>query len=143
MSYTELRTIDKEIKAAKSYLEALETRRATVSREYHEMREMENDRDVKGNVSAEEINYVLGQSDGFLSGFDAAISTIIEAMASQYRDIPMTEDEMYMLVELGDRRRMARMKDAKSTRLANKAGWKRNNDAFIPYWVKKKEEVTE
>ena len=51
----------------------------------------------------------------------------------------MTEDELMMLVELGDALRMAKLKDAKSKRIAEKSGWERNWQGFFGVWRKKEE----
>lgn len=84
-------------------------------------------------------------SDGFIRGYDAAIAMIVESLTTAYRDIPMTEDELYVLVELGDARRMARVRDAKSRQIAEKAGWEKEWHGMIPTWkkVEPKEEQAE
>lgn len=94
------------------------------------------------DVSPVELNYVLGASKGFVDGFQKAIDTVVEALANEYRDIPITESELYMLVSLGEIRERAWLTDWKQKEIVEKSGWTFNWSARCPVW-EKGEKVTE
>lgn len=79
-----------------------------------------------GNVDPGTINYIMGQSSGFVNGFRAAIGTIVSSLANGYRDIRITEDELYVLTDLGAESERAWLKDRKQSDVLEKAGWKYN-----------------
>ena len=95
---------------------------------------------MKADITEGEVNYVLGQSAGYVDGFIAAIDTIIQALSSEYRDIPMTEHELYMLTELGEIKERAWLKDYKQKQLIEKAGWTHDFTMRCPIWRKKPQE---
>lgn len=139
MNDIELKRIELERKATADRLEDLKQRESKALRELQQMKELVDDSHLSQDAKEADINFVLGQSEGFVQGFGSAIGTVVEMLASQYRDIPMTEDELMMLVELGDALRMAKLKDAKSKRIAEKSGWERNWQGFFGVWRKKEE----
>lgn len=141
----ELRAAELERKSLENRLEEIKQREAKLHRELRDMKDINNDTALHKNATVAEVNYVLGESDGFIRGYDAAIAMIVESLTNAYRDIPMTEDELYVLVELGDARRMARVRDAKSRQIAEKAGWEKEWHGMIPTWkkVEPKEEQAE
>lgn len=94
---------------------------------------------MKSDINPAEVNYILGHSKGFVDGFGCAVNTIIEALSSEYRDIRMTEDELYTLVELGRIRERTWLKDFKQQTVIEKAGWFFDFGARCPVWKKKEE----
>ena len=52
------------------------------------------------DINPDHVNYIMRQSAGYVSGFTSAINSVVCTLANEYRDIPMTESELYMLVEL-------------------------------------------
>lgn len=92
---------------------------------------------MKSDIKPEEVNYVLGQSDGYVAGFKAAIDDIVCELSSEYRDIPMTESELYMLVELGAEKERAWLKDYKQKKIIETSGWEFDFTQRCPIWLKK------
>lgn len=129
-----------ERKSAEACLESIKQKEYKTAKELREMRGLVDESHLSANAKEAEVNYVLGQSEGFVDGFQSAITFIIESLASTYRDIPMTEHELYMLVELGDAIRMAKLKDAKSKRIAEKAGWSKKWNGTFGTWGKANDE---
>ena len=140
MNDIDLKRIELERKATADRLEDLKQRESKALRELQQMKELVDDSHLSQDAKDADINFVLGQSEGFVQGFGSAIGTIVEMLASQYRDIPITEDELMMLVELGDAKRMAMLKDAKSKRIAEKSGWERDWHGFFGVWRKKEKD---
>ncbi len=95
---------------------------------------------MKADITEGEVNYVLGQSAGYVDGFRAAIDTIVQALSSEYRDIPMTEHELYMLTELGEIKERAWLKDYKQKQIMYKAGWEFDFTKRCSIWHKKPQE---
>ena len=93
------------------------------------------------DVTDAEVNYVLGQSQGYVTGFTAAMDTIISALSSEYRDIPMTEDELYVLIKLGAVKEKAWLKDFKQKQIIEKAGWTFDFTERCSIWHKKEEKT--
>lgn len=93
------------------------------------------------DVMEGELNYIIGHSTGYVDGFKAAVNTIIEALSSEYRDITMTEDELYMLTELGKVEERAWLKDYKQKRIIEKAGWQFDFSKRSSMWHKKEEKT--
>ena len=83
-----------------------------------------DERLLNANVPEGAVNYILGQSAGFVAGFKAAMDDIIECLANEYREIPIGESELYMLTELGKLEERAWLKDYKQVQIIEKAGWK-------------------
>ena len=82
----------------------------------------------------------MGHSSGFVNGFNAALNEIILALSNEYRDIKMTEDELYMLIQLGEEKERAWLKDDKQVRILKKNGWEMIFDICGQYWQKKGKE---
>lgn len=139
MNDIDLKRIELERKATADRLEDLKQRESKALRELQQMKELVDESHLSQDAKEADINFVLGQSEGFVQGFGSAIGTVVEMLASQYRDIPMTEDELMMLVELGDAKRMAMLKDARSKRIAEKSGWERDWHGLYGVWKKKEE----
>lgn len=134
-----------QIKAVKESLEALEQREREILEHERDAHFINVDEGIiKDDASPELVNYVMGQSAGYVSGFRAAISTIVSALADEYRDIRMTETELYMLVELGEARERAWLKDNKQMKLLEKNGWERDfHGPSFPVWKKKAPEIVD
>lgn len=49
----------------------------------------------------------------------------------------MTESELYMIIELGEMKERAWLKNRKDEEMLEKQGWKQEYEGFIPFWVKK------
>ena len=92
---------------------------------------------LKDGVNPSVVNYVAGQSKGFVDGFKSAINTIVLALSSEYREIPMTESELYMIIELGEIKERAWLRNRKDEEALEKQGWKQEYEGFCPFWVKK------
>lgn len=144
MSEIELRKIRMEKKATEEHLDNLKEYERKLERELDNMRRLtEEGERLKADAKEGEVNYVLGHSSGYVDGFSSAIATVVEMLTAEYRDIPMTEDELYMLVELGDIRRMAKLKDEKSKNTARKAGWYMDLKGLCATWKKKEVEESD
>ncbi|MBO6108100.1 MAG: hypothetical protein J6P16_01710 [Eubacterium sp.] len=96
---------------------------------------------IKDDVDERVVNFIMGHSRGFVDGFIEALNEIIGALSCEYRDIKMTEDELYMLVQLGERKERAWLKDDKQVRILKKHGWEMIFDIGGRHWQKKAEEV--
>ena len=133
-----------QIKAVKESLDALRQREQEILEHEREAYFINVDEGIiKDDVSPEQVNYVMGQSAGYVSGFRAAINTIVSALADEYRDIRMTETELYMLVELGEAKERAWLKDNKQRKLLEKNGWEQdfNDPSSCFAWKKKAPET--
>lgn len=137
-SNVELEEIRIQREAASKRLESLKKREIEI---YHNMSSADiivaDETLMKGDIRPDEVNYVLGQSAGFIAGFQAAINEIVDALSNEYRDIPMTESELYMLVELGKSKERAWLKDYKQKQIIEKAGWTFDFTNRCSVWVKK------
>ena len=98
---------------------------------------------LKDDVDERVVNFIMGHSSGFVDGFNEALNEIIDALACEYRDIKMTEDELYMLIQLGKRKERAWLKDDKQVRILEKHGWEMIFDIGSRYWQKKAEEIND
>ena len=68
----------------------------------------------------------------------------MSGFADGYRDIPVTESELYLLMELGERKERAYLKDQKSQEIAKKSGWKmEHRELGRMAWAKEEKEETE
>ena len=92
---------------------------------------------IKDDVDEREVNYIMGHSSGFVAGFNEALNEIIDALSCEYRDIKMTEDELYMLAQLGQRKERAWLKDDKQVRILEKNGWEMIFNIGGRHWQKK------
>ena len=91
---------------------------------------------MKDDITESEVNYILGQSQGYIDGYKSAMNSIISSLACEYRDIPMTEDELYTIAELGKMEERALLKDYKQKKLIEKSGWKFDFGNRCPVWKK-------
>lgn len=135
--------ISMQIDALKKSMDALKERDKEILRHETEANFINSDEPftIKEDIPPEAVNYIMGQSAGFVDGFKSAINTIVLTLSDTYRDIQMTEDELYMLIDLGAQKEMAWLKDQKQKKLLEKQGWKEEYHNFIPVWSK--EESTE
>ena len=135
--------ISMQIDALKKSMDALKERDKEILRHETEANFINSDEPftIKEDIPSEAVNYIMGQSAGFVDGFKSAINTIVLTLSDTYRDIQMTEDELYMLVDLGVQKEMAWLKDQKQRKLLEKQGWKEEHHNFVPVW--KKEEHSE
>lgn len=92
---------------------------------------------LKEDIDVSEVNYILGQSDGYVQGFKSAINVIVAGLVNEDRDIPITEDELYLICELGEIKERAWLKDMKQKEIANKNGWDQQVSKRVPIWEKK------
>ena len=135
--------ISMQIDALKKSMDALKERDKEIIRHEKEADFINSDEPflIKDDIPPEAVNYIMGQSAGFVDGFKSAINTIVLTLSDTYRDIQMTEDELYMLIDLGAQKERAWLKDQKQKKLLEKQGWKEEHYNFVPVWSK--EESTE
>lgn len=128
--------------ALKKAMEALEEKEREIYQHEKELDFINSDEPfiLKDDITPSAVNYVMGQSAGFVRGINAAINTIVLALSSEYRDIPMTESELYMLVELGEQKERALLKDRKQENLLEKQGWKAEYKGRVQVWKKEESE---
>lgn len=139
----ELEEIRLQQKAVRKTLEALEEReREIYSHERDASIINSDDLCIKDTVDSDQVNYIMGHSAGFVSGFKSAIDTVISALASEFRDIPMTESELYMLIDLGEVKERAYLKDNRQRKILEGNGWEQDFKD-CPYVWKKKPTETE
>lgn len=136
MNSVELKGNEAAIKTAEEYIENLKQDRRRIIDDLNTMRSISKDAFLKEDAEEADVNYILGHSQGYVDGLNAAIAMVIENLSSEYRDIPMTSDEMYMLVDLGDARRTASLKNEKSKSVAEKSGWKMDWNGNVVSWRK-------
>ena len=135
--------ISMQIDALKKSMDALKERDKEILRHEKEADFINSDEPflIKDDIPPEAVNYIMGQSAGFVDGFKSAINTIVLALSNTYRDVQMTEDELYMLIDLGVQKDRAWLKNQKQKKLLEKQGWKEEHHNFVPVW--KKEEHAE
>lgn len=128
--------------ALKKSMDALEERDREILRHEKEADFINSDEPflIKDDIPSEAVNYIMGQSAGFVDGFKSAINTIVLTLSDTYRDIQMTEDELYMLIDLGAQKERVWLKDQKQRKLLEKQGWKEEHHNFVPVWVKEESE---
>ena len=139
----ELEEIRVQKRAIKKSLEALQRREQELCE--HERNAAiinADDAIISKDASPEAVNNIMSQSAGYVTGFTAALNTIICALANEFRDIPMTESELYMLVELGEMKERAWLKDDKQRKILEKNGWKMKLEpgSFVYVWQKERSE---
>lgn len=134
--------ISMQIDALKKSMNALKERDKEILRHEKEADFINSDEPflIKDDIPPEAVNYIMGQSAGFVDGFKSAINTIVLTLSDTYRDIQMTEDELYMLIDLGAQKERAWLKDQKQKKLLEKQGWKEEHHNFVPVWVKEESE---
>ena len=125
--------------ALKKQIEALEEREREIYLHEEDAQYINSNElpELKDSVNPSVVNYVAGQSKGYVDGFKSAINTIVLALSSEYREIPMTESELYMIIELGEMKERAWLKNRKDEEMLEKQGWKQEYEGFYPFWVKK------
>ena len=134
--------ISMQIDALKKSMDALKERDKEILRHEKEADFINSDEPflIKDDIPPEAVNYIMGQSAGFVDGFNSAINTIVLTLSDTYREIQMTEDELYMLIDLGVQKDRAWLKDQKQKKLLEKQGWKEKHHNFVPVWVKEESE---
>lgn len=140
----ELEKIRVQRKAINDSLKALDARESDVRHHEREANSINaDDLVIKDDVKPDQVNYIMGHSAGYVDGFRAAIDSIVTTLASEYRDIPMTESELYMLIELGEMKERAWLKDNKQRKILEKNGWKQNFGDFASPHVWEKEQPSD
>lgn len=140
----ELEELKLQQKAVKKTLEALQEReREICSHERDASIINSDDLHIKDIVDSDQVNYIMGQSAGYVAGFRSAINTVVNALASEFRDIPMTESELYMLIDLGEMKERAYLKDNRQKKILEGNGWEQDFKDFTrPHvWKKKSTEA--
>ena len=134
--------ISMQIDALKKSMDALKERDKEILRHEKEADFINSDEPflIKDDIPPEAVNYIMGQSAGFVDGFKSAINTIVLTLSDTYRDVQMTEDELYMLIDLGVQKDRAWLKNQKQKKLLEKQGWKEKHHNFVPVWVKEESE---
>ena len=134
--------ISMQIDALKKSMDALKERDKEILRHEKEADFINSDEPflIKDDIPPEAVNYIMGQSAGFVDGFKSAINTIVLTLSDTYREIQMTEDELYMPIDLGVQKDRAWLKDQKQKKLLEKQGWKEKHHNFVPVWVKEESE---
>ena len=138
--------MNSELRLIKSERDALQKRINALNEQEREIQMHTRKADVitademvlRDDIMPDEANYVLGQSAGFVDGFASAINTVVATLASEYRDIPITEDELFLLVELGAVKERAWLKDYKQRQITEKSGWEFDFTRGCA-WVKKED----
>ena len=77
MNDIELKRIELERKATADRLEDLKQRESKALRELQQMKELVDDSHLSQDAKEADINFVLGQSEGFVQGFGSAIGTVV------------------------------------------------------------------
>ena len=144
MTTIELEELKIAKQAAERYLNDIRERESALAKEISEANNLANDDIfVMDDVTSEEVNYVLGHSAGFVDGFKSAMDTIIMELAREYRDVPISSDELYMMAELGKVEERARIKDHRSKAIAEKSGWRQKWSSRAMVWMKEVQEDEE
>ena len=138
-----IETITEELQGLEDLVEKLRKRRAELSgvdRTYELL--AKDRRQLRDDVTEGEINYTLGQSAGFISGLEAAVSCMTVSLASVY-DEDSRATIMYAFKELGETIARARLNLEKDSNLAEKSGWKKEWERLAVSWVKQKTDAPE
>jgi hypothetical protein len=61
-----------------------------------------------------------------VAGFKSAVNVIVSELSNEYRDIPMTQSELYLLTELGKLEERAWLKDHKQIKIMEDSGWEQD-----------------
>lgn len=132
-----IETITEEIQKLEDLTEKLKKRRAELSEMDRTYKLLAKDkRQLRDDVTEGEINYTLGQSAGFVSGMEAAVSCMTDSLASVY-DEDSRATVMYAFKDLGEMIARARLTLEKDSNLAEESGWKREWGRLIVSWVKR------
>lgn len=133
----ELDIVMAEMKALEHKLAELEREKKTLYQRERNANFIESDDPVlREEVEPDEVNYVLGQSKGYVDGFQSAVNTIISVLADEYREIPIGEAELFMIYELGTIKERSWLKDHKQQSIMEKLGWKMDYKNMTPVWRK-------
>lgn len=135
MERIDLTKINNEIKALQKTIDELDNRRNEIQKHIRDEAQINTEGNLKEDVDVASLNYIMGHSAGFVAGFQSAVNTVVQALASEYRDIPMTESELYLLTELGAEKERAWLKDNNQIRVVEKNGWKMEWNPS-PKWYK-------
>lgn len=138
-----IETITEEIQGLEDLTEKLRKRRAELSsmdRTYEML--AKDKRQLRDDITEGEINYTLGQSAGFVSGLEAAVSCMTISLASVY-DEDSRATIMYAFKELGETIARARLNLEKDSNLAEESGWKKEWGRLIVSWVKQETDAPE
>lgn len=95
---------------------------------------------IEDDEDERKVNFIMGYSSGFVDGFNIALTEIIDALSNEYRNIKMTEDELYLLIKLGEKKERLWLKDDNQARIMKKNGWEMTTDVGARYWQKKGKE---
>lgn len=131
----EIKKLDAEISALDKTIRELEGKRDNLRKMDRDVNAIYEDWILKDDIDIAELNYILGQSAGYVDGFKSAMSTVISELSCDYRDIPMTEAELYLLVELGELSARASMKNMRQIKIAQDSGWQMDW-MNRPRWIK-------
>lgn len=138
-----IETITEELKRLEDLEEKLRKRRAELSSMDRTYGLLAKDKgQLRDDVTEGEINYTLGQSAGFVSGLEAAVSCMTISLASVY-DEDSRAAIMYAFKELGETIGRARLKLEKDRNLVEKSGWKEEWKRQIVNWVKQETDAPE
>lgn len=140
-----MRMLKAERKALENRIKELEDREQILRARERSAKLIESeDSTVIRGADAAEVNYILGQSKGYVDGFQSAVNTVISMLAEEYRDIPIGEAELFMIYELGTIKERAWLKDHKQGSIMENNGWKMDWKGFAPVWRKeeKNDEVS-
>lgn len=141
-----IETITEELKRLEDLEEKLRKRRAELSSMDRTYELLAKDKgQLRDDVTEGEINYTLGQSAGFVSGLEAAVSCMTISLASVY-DEDSRAAITYAFKELGETIGRARLKLEKDRNLVEKSGWKeewKTDWTKSMRWVKEDEAGTD
>lgn len=140
-----------ELEEIKVEREALRSRAKLLDEREREIYRHQRDADlitadhllIKDDEDERKANFIMGYSGGFVDGFNIALIEIIDALSNEYRDIKMTEDELYLLIKLGEKKERFWLRDDNQARIMKKNGWEMTFDDGARYWQKKGKEVEE
>lgn len=137
-----INAINQEIKALEDLAENLRKRRADVRREEKDLETIAKDgKQLRDDITEGQVNYILGQSEGFVDGMKAALSIMSVCLAPVY-DEDAREQIMYAFSDLGESIARARIKLEKDSLIARRAGW-RDEWRGIRHWIKPTETASE
>lgn len=137
-----------ELEEIKVEREALRSRAKLLDEREREIYRHQRDADlitadhllIKDDEDERKVNFIMGYSGGYVDGFNAALIEIIDALSNEYRNIKMTEDELYLLIKLGEKKDRFWLKDDNQARIMKKNGWEMTFDGGARYWQKKGKE---
>ena len=124
----ELMEIETQMKALQKSIDALNRRRDEIRRHERDALSIEgmDGKTINSDTDPAMLNYILGHSEGYVAGFKSAVNEMIVGLANEYRDIPMTESELYLLTELGSLEERAFLKNHKQIKIMEDSGWEQD-----------------